>query len=441
MLPTNLRTDPNKLDLPPYYPDTPIVRELWARHYDNISMMDITAGNILNQLEEDGLLDNTIVIFFSDHGTGSPRHKRWLYDSGIKVPLIVKAPPKYQHLLTGKPGTVNDEIVSFIDLAPTALNLASASIPDNMQGRAFLGNNLKPERANAYSARDRMDERYDMQRSVRSKEFKYIRYYESYKPFTQYMNTPEQGEIMNAIREASTNETLPKAGLHIVLDKKPDEELFDLKNDPWELNNLAGNTNYKDKLIEMRTAHARWSDNTKDSGLIPETIMRSWENSFDKSIFEILRSQEVPINEIREAALSKDPDLLNAALSHQNEAVRYWAAISLGNIHELKNHLESMYKLNALLGDPTPAVQIASARALCKTDQFTQPIKVLKEQLNSEDEWVRLLAAQVLDEIGENARPAEKELQERIEEDQNKYVVRVANRALNVMNGTNNKVK
>ena len=427
--------------LPPYYPDTDIVRELWARHYDNISMMDITAGRILQQLEEDGLMEKTIIIFFSDHGTGSPRHKRWLYDSGIKVPLIVKAPAKYQHLLTGLPGTVNDEIVSFIDLAPTVLNLASTSIPNNMQGRAFLGKNLKPERAYAYSARDRMDERYDMQRSVRSKDFKYIRYYESYKPFTQYMNTPEQGEIMSAIREASENGTLPEAGLHISADRKPDEELFDLLNDPWELNNLALDPRYTDKLIEMRAAHARWSDNTKDAGLIPETILRSWEKNYDQSIYDILRAQDIPINEIREAALGSDLIQLTSALSHKNEAVRYWAAISIGNVPEMKNHSDAIKEIQKMLNDPTPAVRIAAARALCKANQYTEPVNTLMKELNSDDEWVRLLAAQVLDEIGENARPAENELQQRIEEDQNKYVVRVANRALNVINGTSNKVK
>lgn len=440
-LPKHLRANPKELVLPPYYPDTEKVRELWARHYDNISMMDIRVGSILKELEDDGLAENTIVIFFSDHGTGSPRHKRWLYDSGIKVPLIVKAPEKYKHLLRGKPGSVNDEIVCFIDLAPTALNLAKANIPENMQGRAFLGNNLKPERAFAYSGRDRMDERYDMQRSVRSKDFKYIRYYESYKPYTQYMNTPEKGEIMSAIREAAKNGTLPKAGLHIAEDSKPDEELFDLEIDPWELNNLANDPKFQDKLIEMRQAHARWSDNTKDSGLIPETIMRAWEKKFGKSIYTILREQNVPINEIREAALGKDPMMLTAALDHKNEAVRYWAAISLGNNDELKTHTTSIKKLNALLGDETPAVRIAAARALCKADQFEEPVTVLTKELNYENEWVRLLAAQVLDEIGDNARPAEDQLQRRIDDDSNKYVVRVANRALNVMNGTDNKVK
>ena len=440
-LPLELRADPNKLELPPYYPDNEKVRELWARHYDNISMMDITSGNILKQLEEDGLMENTIIFFFSDHGTGSPRHKRWLYDSGIKVPLIVKAPAKYQHLMQGPPGSVNDEIVSFIDLAPSALNLAGASIPDNMQGRAFLGTNLKPERAYAYSARDRMDERYDMQRSVRSKEFKYIRYYESYKPYTQFMNTPEKGEIMVEIRKAASNGTLPLAGAHITKDTKPDEELFDLKNDPWELNNLANDPAYQYKLLEMRAAHARWSDNTKDAGLIPETILRSWEESHDQSIFDILIAQDVPINEIREAALGNDLAQLANALMHKNEAVRYWAAISLGNQPDLKNQTKALKEIQKMLNDLTPAVRIAAARALCKVGQFSEPVNRLTVELNSDDEWVRLLAAQVLDEIGENARPVEKQLQKRIEEDQNKYVVRVANRALNMMNGTQKRVK
>jgi N-sulfoglucosamine sulfohydrolase len=247
---------------------------------------------------------------------------------------------------------------------------------------------------------------------------------------------------MMAIREAAENGTLPKAGLHLALDQKPDEELFDLLNDPWELNNLANDPTYQDKLIEMRTAHARWSDNTKDSGLIPETIMRSWEKKYGKSIYEILREKDVPISEIREAALGKDLKLLTVALDHPNEAVRYWAAISLGNLADLKNHEGAITKLKGTLNDGTDAVRIASARALCKTGKSTPSIDLLQKELNNEDGWVRLLAAQVLDEIGEDARPAEKELQKRIDVvDPNKYVVRVANHALNVMNGTNNVVK
>ncbi len=436
-LPDHLRADADKLQLPPYYPDTKKVRELWARHYDNISMMDIKVGNILEELEEDGQAENTIIIFFSDHGTGVPRHKRWLYDSGIKVPLIVNAPIPFQHLLRGKPGSENDEIVCFIDLAPTVLNLAEVEIPAHMQGRAFLGNNLSPERAFAYVARDRMDERYDMQRAVRSKHFKYIRNYESYKPYTQYMNTPEKGEIMQQIRKAKREASMPEAGLHIVAQTKPDEELYNLKNDPYELRNLSYDPGYQYVITEMRAAHARWSDNTKDSGLIPETIMRAWEKQSGKTIYEILREENVPIDAIRNAALETDAKKLVGSLTHSNEAVRYWSAVSLGNDVGLKSNEGALAQLKKMLVDEIPAVRLAAARALCKSGRVLSAINTLKIELENPDEWLRLLAAQVLDEIGNDARPAEKELQKRIDiEDPNKYVVRVANRALNKMNGT-----
>lgn len=437
-LPVHLRAKPEKLKLPPFYPDTPKVRELWARHYDNISMMDIRVGEILKELEEDGLTQNTIVIFFSDHGTGSPRHKRWLYDSGIKVPFIVKSPAKYQDLLNAKSGTTNNELVTFVDLAPTMLNLAGISKPTHMQGNAFLGKNVGPPSKYAFSFRDRMDERYDMQRAVRSKDFKYIRYYEAYKPFTQYMNTPEEGEIMKAIRFAHEQGTLPEAAKQMMLSNKPQEELFDLKNDPWELNNLANNPEYTAKLSEMRNAHATWSDETKDTGLIPETIMRTWEKESGKSIYELLRQKEIPIDEIRKAALSKNRTELLEALNHKNESVRYWAAISLGNLAFDKKKIKALDK--SLL-DPIPAVRIAAARAICNSKCSEKSIEVLKNEIENQDEWTRLLTAQVLDELDEKAKPLESQLQKIIDQnDPNKYVIRLANRALNELNKTNNVV-
>jgi N-sulfoglucosamine sulfohydrolase len=307
-----------------------------------------------------------------------------------------------------------------------------------MQGNAFLGKNVRPPAKYAYSFRDRMDERYDMQRSVRSKDFKYIRYYEAYKPFTQYMNTPEEGEIMKAIRFAHEKGTLPPAAEHMMLSNKPPEELFDLKNDPWELNNLANEPEYKGKLLEMRNAHAVWSDETKDTGLIPETIMRTWEKESGKSIYELLRQKEIPIDEIRTAALSKNRKELLEALNHKNEAVRYWAAISLGNLTFDKKKLKVLGKS---LQDPIPAVRIAAARAICNSVCSEKSIEVLKNEIQSQDEWTRLLTAQVLDEIDEKAKPLESQLQKAIaKNDTNKYVIRVANRALNELNKTNNVV-
>lgn len=433
-----LLKQPGDVPLPAYYPDTEKVRELWARYYNIITAMDQQTGEVLAQLAADGLAENTIVIYYSDHGAGIPRHKRWLYDSGLRVPWIVRVPEAYLDWLPHTPGTQSDELLSFVDLPPTALKLAGVPIPAHMQGRAFLGENLSPERNYIYGGRDRMDERYDMQRAVRDKQFKYIRYYEPYKAFCQYMNTPEKGEIMQAIRTAAQEGTLPEAGQHIVQATKPAEELFDLASDPDELHNLATDPAYQEVLERMRAAHADWSDETMDTGLIPETILRRWESEYDQSIYEIMREHSVPVTEIRETALGqKNLSELTASLKHENEAVRYWAAIQLGNQIE---QVQDLSPLQSTLQDAVPAVRIAAARAICKTPNAPEGLAILNKDLGHEDEWVRLAAAQVLDEMGETARPSIDAL-DSVMEDPNKYVVRVANHALNLMLGTANVVR
>lgn len=428
---------PGDVPLPPYYPDTKEVRELWARYYNIITAMDKQVGEILDQLQADGLAENTIVIYYSDHGAGIPRHKRWLYDTGLQVPLIVKVPAKYQNWSPNPAGTQTDELVSFLDLPATALKLAGVDIPDYYQGRAFLGENLSPERDYIYAGRDRMDERYDMQRAVRDKRYKYICYYEAYQPFCQYMNTPEKGAIMQAIRQAAENGSLPEAGQHIVAQTKPREELFDLENDPYELNNLADSPAHQDILKELRAAHGLWSDRIKDTGLIPETILRRWEREQNASIYDIMRSQAVPVTEIRETAVGERTiSQLQAALAHENAAVRYWAAINLGN---RASEFKDVSALKKGLKDGVPVVRFAAARALCKQDK-TNGITVLEKGLTHEDSWVRLAAVQVLDEIGEQARGSIPAIQA-VMEDENKYVVRVANHALNLLLGTQNVVR
>lgn len=428
---------PGEAPLPPYYPDTEAVRKLWARYYNIITAMDQQVGEVLQQLEEDGLAENTIVFFYSDHGAGIPRHKRWLYDSGLRVPWMVRVPEAYRNWLPQTPGSTTDELVSFVDLAPTALHLAGIPVPAHMQGRAFMGPDLSPPRDYLHAGRDRMDERYDMQRAVRDKQFKYVRYYEPFKPFCQYMNTPEKGEIMQAIRSAAANGTLPEAGLHIVRENKPAEELFDLSKDPDELHNLADNPDYAAVLARMRTAHDQWSDETMDTGLIPETILRSWEKQYDASIYDIMRRESVPVREIRETALGQKTDVeLVAALSHQNEGVRYWAAIQLGNQIE---SVQDLQPLRSALEDAVPAVRMAAARAICMTAQPQAGLAVLDQALSHEDEWVRLSASIILDEMGETAQPSVAALTS-VMQDPNKYVVRVANHALNQLQGTTNEV-
>ena len=167
--------DPMKVPLPPYYPDTPLIRKEWARMYDCVTVMDRNTGRLLKELEEDGLADNTIVFFYSDHGTGMPRGKRMLHDSGMRVALMVRFPRRYQHLAPSPPGTVNEELVSFVDFPATVLNLVGLKKKDYMQGRIFLGQNRDSERDYIYGCRDRVDEVFECARSLRSRKYLYIR--------------------------------------------------------------------------------------------------------------------------------------------------------------------------------------------------------------------------------------------------------------------------
>ncbi len=256
--------------LPPYYPDTPATRDDWGRYYDVITAMDRWVGEHLAALEDAGLAENTIVVYWSDHGVGLPRAKRWLYDSGMHVPLVVRIPEKYRRDGQGTPGSVNDELVSLIDLGPTAMNLAGVKIPGYMQGRAFLGGKLTPARDYVYGARDRMDERYDIIRAVRDQRFKYIRNYEPFKTYYQYMNTPEKGRTMSEIRRVQTDGSASAGVAQFLAPSKAKEELYDTQADPHEMHNLAADPAHRKTLERLRQAHLDWVLETRDLGLIPE---------------------------------------------------------------------------------------------------------------------------------------------------------------------------
>ncbi|MFP6602616.1 MAG: sulfatase-like hydrolase/transferase [Pirellulaceae bacterium] len=445
-LPRQLVIEPATITtLPPYYCDTPVTRKDWARNYNLIAAMDRQAGVLLEQLKEDGLADNTIVIFWSDHGIGLPRGKRWLYDSGMHVPLIVRIPEALRVGNQGKPGTVNNELVSLIDLAPTLLNLAGIKIPRVMQGRAFLGTRLTAPRQYVYGARDRMDERYDIIRAVRDQRYKYIRNYEPFKAYYQYMNTPEKGASMRELRRVHALGQLPPAAARFMADHKPLEELYDLQNDPHEINNLAASGAHQSILARLRQAHLQWVLDTRDLGLLPEPEIVLREQQF-KSRYAILRQPggESLVQQLRKTAglslrgIDAIPELLQGIDAH-DAAVRYWACIGLGNL--AAGARQHQAAVRAVLQDPSPSVSIAAARALCRMNEPAPALPILVRHLKSPREWVRLNAAIVLDEIDDQARPVIKDLQVALQDKQNKYVVRVANRALNELLGTNNTVR
>ena len=439
------RQDPEKLELPPYYPDTPIVREDWKRNYELITAMDAWAGDLVSQLKEDGLYDNTIIFFWSDHGVGLPRAKRWLYDSGTHIPLVVRIPEKLRIGRQGKEGSIDDQLVSSIDFGPTVMNLVGLTVPEYMQGQPFLGDRLPKGREYVFGARDRMDERYDIIRSVRDKRYRYIRNYEPLKTYYQYMNTPENGATMKEIRRVHGEGKMPAAAELFMAEHKPVEELYDLKNDPHEINNLAGETKHRKILERMRRVHLEWVKDTKDLGLMPEPEINARETKVGNR-YSILRQAggdelSRDVGEIAVLASSGKealPKLLEGT-KHSDAAVRYWAATGVGNIGADASSAEGA--MAAALEDESVSVRVAAARALCRMGKADKGLATLIGAMDGEHPWGRLQAAIVLDEMGEQARPAEQALRKALKGQPNKYITRVANRALNVMNGTNNTVK
>ena len=262
-------TDPSKVEVPPYYPDTEPVRRSIARLYDQIARLDTIVGKHLQELEEEGLADNTIVFFWSDHGDGLPRGKRWPYDSGTKVPLIVRWPGVIE------PGTVIDDLISFIDLAPTVLSLANVPVPAHMQGKAFLGAQTSTEPWEyVFSARDRFDESYDMVRSVRDKKWRYMRNYYPNEPYIIWVPFRNRSPIMQELLRLKAEGNLNEIQELWFRNTRPPEELYDTDNDPHNVHNLADDPQYRDVLVKMRNVLDEWRIESRDMGDISEYQMK-----------------------------------------------------------------------------------------------------------------------------------------------------------------------
>ncbi|WP_078549582.1 sulfatase-like hydrolase/transferase [Litchfieldia alkalitelluris] len=259
-------TDPDKVEVPPYLPDTPKTRLSIAKLYDRIADADQFVGKLLEQLEEDGLRDNTIVILWSDHGEGLPRAKRWPYDAGIRIPLIVRWPGKISE------GHTTAQLVSLIDLGPTMLSLADIPVPQHIQGKTFIGNDDE-ERQYVFATRDRYDEAYDKVRAIRDDRFKYIRNYYPENPYMQWVAFSHDHPAFQELwRLQLAGEA--KGDLQAFLqNKRPPEELYDCVNDPDELNNLASDPQYKEQLGILRAELDKWCEKYDVWGDIPEDQM------------------------------------------------------------------------------------------------------------------------------------------------------------------------
>ena len=257
------RTSIDVVKLPPYYPDHPDILQDWAAYLDSVRMTDVMVGEVLARLEAEGVRDNTLVLFMTDHGISHARGKQFLYDEGIHVPLVISGPGI-------EAGSVRNDVVEHIDIAALSLAAAGISIPSSMQARNILGGDYKPRDA-VFSARDRCDETVDHIRSVRTKDFKYIRNFLPKRPYLQPCAYKDGKQILIALRQSNERGDLNEAQELLFRKTRPAEELYDLAADPFEINNLAGDPNYAGELAELRERLEAWMVETNDLGREPES--------------------------------------------------------------------------------------------------------------------------------------------------------------------------
>ena len=403
--------DSAKVPLPPYYPDTLLIRREVARFYDCVTVMDKEVGTILQQLEDDGLAENTIVFFYSDHGSGMPRHKRALLDSGMHVPLMTRFPQKWQHLAPGKPGTTTDRLVSFVDYAPTVLSLTGMPIPAHMQGKPFLGDKAAEARRYVYGHRDRVDEVRDLARSVRDGRYLYIRNYMPHLGYNQPTAWPDNGEIRHDFYRLAKRETMTSSQWHFAGPTRPVEELYDCQADPQNLDNLAKSKKRREILNRLRAEHVRHITATADLGFLPES--EAWELFSRQTGWELGQAGRVPLTGIYQAAAQvgvASERVFLKKLDSDNPTIRYWGAIGLAVRPEISGMAKR--KLRRKISDPSPAARIEIANALATHGDIPNALPALIDSTQHENLIVVTHAARIIELLGKKAKSAKYAIEE-----------------------------
>ena len=407
--------DPAKVRVPAYHPDTPEVRRDWAQYYDVVSEADADAGKILAQLEASGLADDTIVFYFGDHGSGMPRSKRWPYNSGLCVPLVVFIPEKFKDLRPSdyKAGGSTGRLASFVDFAPTVLSLAGVKPPDWMQGRAFLGKFIEPAPQFLHGFRGRMDERYDLVRSVSDGRFVYVRNYMPHLIYGQHLDYMWQTPTTRVWEQLYRESKLTPAQ-QIFWKTKPAEELYDLQSDPDEVQNLADSSAHLEIKARLRAAQQEHARQIRDVGFIPEgeRFIRSrgsspYDFARDDTKYPFARVFETA--ELASMLQSDAQPALKTALRDRDSAVRYWAV--LGILMRGQPGVDaSRAELKSALGDSSSDVRITAAQALGQFGTASDARRILP-LLADHSDWREhgvfsaLAALNALDAIGSKAAP------------------------------------
>ena len=370
IIPQRPRLDPDRIEVPPYLPDLPEVRQDIAIYHDCLTVLDTQIGNILDELADRGLAHDTIIFYYGDHGGITPRGKRYLTDTGIRIPMIVHVPEKWQHLSPFQPGQRSDEIVAFVDLTPTLLSICGLEKPAQMQGRAFLGTHrVEPSDSPiALLFADRFDEICGMRRGLTDGRYKYIRRFTSHLPAAPCSMYSLQVPSWAAWKLAWEEDRLPAAHRAIWETPQPVEELYDLANDPWEVHNLASDPAHADRLAAYCDRLHQELLAVHDTGVIPESMFA--ELAGDSTICEFVQSEQFELEHILQVALTTteaNPVNLPAIarmLADDNPIVRYWAALGAAILGEAA--AETQPRLVEMLDDPSATVRITAATALCQ---------------------------------------------------------------------------
>ncbi len=407
-------TDPGRVRLPPYLPDTPEMRADLARHYDRQALLDRQVAARLAELAEAGVADDTIVFFFADNGGVLPRSKRFLHASGTRVPLVVSVPYRWRHLAPAGPGARLSEPVCGVDFSATVLALAGLPIPDRVQGRAFAGPPAAQSPAvrpaeYVFCSRDRMDACYDTSRSVVDQRWLYIRNFRPDIPYAVPLDYMFRARGWQSWARLAREGRLTAASAEF-WGRKPGEELYDLDADPHNVVNLAADPAHGRTLVRLREALRAQSLRIVDNGFLPEgSPLEGYEQSRRAGAYPLDRVYDVAL-----LASAADParlrDLL-AALDDPSEPVRWWAAqgctvLGRGAAGGLPRE-EIVAALRKRLADPAGGVRVAVAEALAVMGDPLAAVAVLEGELGAAGgDWSALQAANVLDRLGERARPA-----------------------------------
>lgn len=408
--PHTLVHDPAKVRIPAYHPDTPEVRHDWAQYYDRITEMDALVGKNLKELADAGLADDTIIFYYGDHGSGMPRSKRWPYNSGLQVPLVVYIPPKFRSLASADYQTQgkSDRLVGFVDFAPTLLSLVGIKPPAHMQGNAFLGQHEAPAQEYQFGFRGRMDERYDLVRSVRNKRYLYIKNYMPHKEYGQYLNYMFQTPTTQVWKRLYDAGKLSPPQTYF-WETKPAEELYDLESDRDEVHNLVKSQEHQEVLAELREAQHKKLLSVRDLGFLPEAEVHLLADG--GSPYLIAQNPRMyPLKNVlamAELASNGKQDSVSeliSGLDDQNSAIRYWAAMGLlmrgeGAVKKADSDLRKA------LNDSSKSVRCIAAEALGKygnQQDVQDSVNTLfsLSNLNRDGVYVAILALNGLDKLG-----------------------------------------